>query len=72
MRLGDLRGQRRHLRLVLREGRVRHGGDLRRREIDAVVLEGERVLLWRQAEVGARLGQDVLAHPGVVVGQLRS
>ncbi len=66
-----LRGERCHLRLVLGKCRVRHGGDLRRRDVDPVLLEIECILFRRQAEIRARLGQDVLAHPAVVVRQLR-
>jgi hypothetical protein len=53
----DPRGDRRHLALVLREGGVRHPADLRGRDVDAVILEIQRVLFRRQAEIGARAGQ---------------
>src|SRR5262252_4061892 len=56
----DLCGERRHLALVLTEGCVCHRGDLRRRDIDSVRFERERVLLRRQTIVAARLGEDVL------------
>ena len=49
---------------------MRHRGDLRRRDVDTVVFERQGVLLGRQPEIGARLGQDVRPHPGIIVRQL--
>ncbi len=49
---------------------MRHGRNSRRRDVDTVLLEGERIFLRRQAEVRARLGQNILPHPGVVAAQL--
>src|ERR1700733_11958304 len=68
--LGNLRGKRRHLCLILRECCVRHRRDLLRGNVNAVFLKGKRVLLRRQAKVGSRFGQNVLANPGVVIRQL--
>ena len=67
---GDLRRQWRHFVLILRKGSVRHLGNLRRRNIDAVAFECENIFLRRQAKIGARLGQNRGLDPGVVLRQL--
>ena len=68
--LRHLRGQRRHLRLDCRELLVRHRRQLRRRNIDSVVLQRQGILFRRQFDVGPRLGQHRRTNPGVVVRQL--
>ena len=66
----DPRGDRRHLGLIFFEGGMRFRGDVGGREIDAVLLECERVFLGGQTKVRARLRQQIALDPGVVFGEL--
>ena len=69
--LRDFGGDDFHFALDLGEFFVGHLGDLCGRDVDAVVFEGESVLLGRQAEIGARLGQHGGLEPRVVFSELR-
>ena len=66
----DARGDWLHFALNFCECFMRHGGDLRWWNVDAILLEIQRIFFRRQAEVGSRFRQDVRPHPGVVVGEL--
>src|SRR5271165_4230232 len=68
---GKARSDGLHFSLDLDEGLMRYGGELIGRNVDAVVLHIERVMLSRQAEIVSRLGQEGRSHPRVVVRQLR-
>ena len=61
--LGNFCRNRLHLALDFGERLVRHLSELRGRNVDAVVLHIERVVLGRQTEIVTRLGQHGRSAP---------